>query len=183
MTSIWSHHHHRGQRGVGSMASLFPQGGFLEYLSFSIILFPFLQRTFPRVVQQRLWASVCSRSCQDQKLISASDCRGTRNKNLRKVFLGASEHKSGSGREQEYWKQRSYLSCKSDQTGSVQSWNRNFIGKLFYSGDFTSPHHIPSLLISIIEVNISWESFYHYYFKIRLLPLLVCYITLVFKGF
>lgn len=107
MTSIWSHHHHRGQRGVGSMASLFPQGRFLEYLSFSIILFPFLQRTFPRVVQQRLWASVCSRSCQDQKLISASDCRGTRNKNLRRVFLGACKHKSGSGREQEYWKQRS----------------------------------------------------------------------------
>lgn len=51
---------------------------------FSIILFPFLQRTFPRVVQQRLWTSVCSRSCQDQKLISASDCWGTRNKNLRK---------------------------------------------------------------------------------------------------
>ena len=83
VTSIWSPHH-CGQRGVGSMASPFLQGIFLKYLSFSIILFPFLQRTFPRVVQQRLRTSVCSRSCQDQKFISASDCWGTRNKNLRK---------------------------------------------------------------------------------------------------
>lgn len=83
VTSIWSHHHHHGQRGAGSMASLSCRACFLS-ICFSIILFPFLQRTFPRVVQQRLWTSVCSRSCQDQKLISASDCWGTRNKNLRK---------------------------------------------------------------------------------------------------
>lgn len=100
------------------------------------------------------------------------------------VFLGACEHKSGSGGEQESWKQRSYLSCRTlPRPGSVQRWNRNFIGKFFYSGDFSSPHHIPSVLISIIEVNISSESFYHYYFEIRLLPLIVCYRTLVFKGF
>jgi len=48
------------------------------------------------------------------------------------------------------------------------------MGEFFYSGDFTSPRHIPSVLISIIEVNISSESFYQYYFNIRLLPLLVC---------
>lgn len=81
---VFEWHHHRGPCGAGSRASMFLWGMFLEYLSFSIILFSFLQRTFPRVVQQRLWTSVCSRSCQDQKLISTSDCWGTRNKNLRK---------------------------------------------------------------------------------------------------
>lgn len=56
------------------------------------------------------------------------------------VFLGACEHKSGSGREQVYWKQRSYLSCRNvTGPGSIQSWKRNFIGKFFYSGDFTFP--------------------------------------------
>lgn len=166
------------------MASPFLWGAFLECLSFSIILFPFLQRTFPRVVQQRLWTSVCSRSCQDQKFISASDCRGTRNENLRKCSWERVSVNRGLVGNREYWKQRSYLNCRNQtRPGSVQRWNRNFIGKLFYSGDITSPHHIPSVLISIIEVNVSSESFYHYYFKIKWLPLLVYYRTLVFKGF
>lgn len=134
------------------------------------------------MVQQRLWTSVCSGSCQDQKLISASDCRGTRNKNLRKCSWKCGHVNQGMAREQEDRKQRPYLSYRRlTRPGSVQRRKRNFIGKFFYSGDFTS--HIPSVLISAIEVDLSSKSFYLYYFEIRLLPLLVCYITLVFKGF
>lgn len=140
MTSIWSLHH-RGQWGAGSIASTFLWGIFLEYLSFSIILFSFLQRTFPRVVQQRLWTSVCSRSCQDQKLISTSDCWGTRNKNLRKCsWEHVSVNQGLAGNWKEYWKQRSYLSCRNlTRPGFIQSWKRKFIGKYFRSGDFTFP--------------------------------------------
>lgn len=84
-------------------------------------------------------------------------------------------------REQEDRKQRPYLSYRRlTRPGSVQRRQRNFIGKFFYSGDCS---HIPSVLSSVIEVDLSSKSFYLYYFEIRLLPLLVCYITLVFKGF
>lgn len=98
------------------------------------------------------------------------------------VFVEMCTCKSGYGREQEDRKQRSFLGNRSlTRPRSVQRWKRNFIGKFFYSGDFAS--HVPSALISIAEVKFPSKTFYLYCFKTILLPWLVCYITLVFKGF